>query len=87
MFFKIVITSLFVLSLFDSAQATLPIYKDASHSPADRASDLLAQMTWEEKVGQLGGIRQILQAKLAFNQTLFDSIHSLQNGMIGMRSS
>ncbi len=79
------------MSLFDSghvvAQASLPVYKNASHSPADRASDLLGRMTWEEKVGQLGGVRQILQAKLAFNQTLFDSIHTMQNGMIGMSSS
>lgn len=60
-----------------------PSYKDASLSPKERAQALLKLMTWEEKVGQMGGIRRLLADKLVFNQTTFDAIHELQNGEIG----
>lgn len=62
------------------------IYQDATRPPAERAVDLLSRMTWEEKVGQLGGIRQPFQSvdgKPAFNRTAYDITHELQNGQIG----
>ncbi|KAI1413121.1 glycoside hydrolase family 3 protein [Hypoxylon sp. FL1857] len=63
-----------------------PAYLDQSLSPKERAADLLHRMTWEEKVGQLGGIRQTLgriNGKPSFNRTAFDTIHNTQNGQIG----
>lgn len=64
-----------------AGQATI---QDAA---ADRARGLLEQMTWQEKVGQMGGIRRLLGPDLAFNQTLFDEIHPTQNGNIGKQDS
>lgn len=48
-----------------------------------RAQQLLDQMTWKEKIGQMGGIRQILPRGVEFNQTFFDDLYELQNGNIG----
>ena len=64
-----------------------PAYLDATLSPEERASDLLQRMTWEEKVGQLGGVRypfSRVNGKAYFNQTSYELIHETQNGQIGM---
>lgn len=63
-----------------------PAYLDLSLSPKERAADLIQRMTWEEKVGQLGGIRRPLtrtDGKAIFNKTSFDIIRKTQNGQIG----
>lgn len=63
-----------------------PAYNDSSLSPKERAADLLQRMTWEEKVGQLGGVRKTLgrtNGLATFNKTAFDLIHKTQNGQIG----
>ncbi|KAH0430416.1 periplasmic beta-glucosidase [Colletotrichum camelliae] len=62
------------------------LYQDASRSPKERADDLLALMTWEEKVGQLGGIRRLAErvnGALSYNETSFEEIRKTQNGQIG----
>ncbi|KAF6795897.1 periplasmic beta-glucosidase [Colletotrichum sojae] len=64
------------------------VYLDASLSPKERADDLLRLMTWEEKVGQLGGIRRLAEnvnGKLSFNETSFEEIRKTQNGQIDDR--
>ncbi|KAI2469833.1 glycoside hydrolase family 3 protein [Annulohypoxylon bovei var. microspora] len=64
-----------------------PAYLDPSLSPKQRAADLLQLMTWEEKVGQLGGIRRMLtraDGKATFNKTAFDAVRQTQNGQIGL---
>lgn len=63
-----------------------PAYLDSSLSPKERAADLLQRMTWEEKVGQLGGVRRTLthtNGQAVFNKTAFDIVHKTQNGQIG----
>lgn len=63
-----------------------PAYLDSSLSPKERAADLLQRMTWEEKVGQLGGVRKTLgrtDGQATFNKTAFDLVHKTQNGQIG----
>ncbi|KAI7970721.1 hypothetical protein EIK77_007901 [Talaromyces pinophilus] len=58
-------------------------YKNSSYSALERAKDLLQRMTWEEKIGLMGGIRVLLGANLTFNETTYNSIHELQNGILG----
>lgn len=65
----------------------IPRERDVSLSPRERAEQLLEQMTWEEKIGQMGGIRRLAARtnnEITFNRTAFDEIHELQNGMIGL---
>lgn len=59
------------------------IYKDPSCSVSQRAADLLSRMSWEEKVKQLGGIRQVLGENMLFNETKFNVFNESQNGNIG----
>ncbi|TIC90095.1 Periplasmic beta-glucosidase [Colletotrichum higginsianum] len=59
---------------------------DSSLTPAERADSLLRLMTWEEKVGQLGGIRRLAETvggKISYNETSFEEIRKTQNGQIG----
>lgn len=61
-------------------------YKNASLTPAERADDLLGRLTWEEKIGQMGGIRAAFSSvngSVALNRTSFEKIRSTQNGQIG----
>lgn len=61
-------------------------YLDASLPPAERAADLLSRMTWQEKVGQMGGIRRgfsSVDGRPSFNKTSFETIRATQNGQIG----
>ncbi|EXF81947.1 beta-glucosidase [Colletotrichum fioriniae PJ7] len=63
-----------------------PVYLDSARSPTERADDLLRLMTWEEKIGQLGGIRRLAETvngKVSYNETLFEEIRKTQNGQIG----
>jgi hypothetical protein len=65
-------------------------YLDPKLSARDRSADLLQRMTWEEKVGQLGGIRRPVErtnGKAVFNRTTFERIKKTQNGNIGNSSS
>ncbi|KAF1949805.1 glycoside hydrolase [Byssothecium circinans] len=57
-------------------------YLDASLSPAVRAQNLLDQMTWEPKVGQMGGVRRVVNPTKTFNRTLYESVRATQNGNI-----
>jgi hypothetical protein len=59
------------------------VYKNPSCTPQLRARDLLSRMTWEEKVGQMGGIRRLLGANYTFNRTYYDTYSPLQNGILG----
>ncbi|KAF6828849.1 periplasmic beta-glucosidase [Colletotrichum plurivorum] len=71
-----------------ASNASGSVYLDASWSPKERADDLLRLMTWEEKVGQLGGIRRLAEnvnGKLSFNETSFEEIRKTQNGQIDDR--
>ncbi|KAI1771211.1 glycoside hydrolase family 3 protein [Hypoxylon cercidicola] len=66
-----------------------PAYRNPSLSHKERAADLLRRMTWEEKVGQLGGVRRPLGrtgGHVTFNKTAFDLIHRTQSGQIGLGS-
>lgn len=63
--------------------SSTPIYKDPSFSAHDRAADLLAKMTWAEKIGQMGGVRRLLGTNLSFNQTSYDILSQYQNGILG----
>lgn len=61
-------------------------YLDTTLSPAERAADLLGRMTWEEKVGQLGGVRRAFgtaDGKPTFNRTAYETTRATQNGQIG----
>lgn len=62
------------------------VYLNASLSASERATDLLQRMTWEEKIGQLGGIRRALtrsNGEVTFNRTSFEMTRKTQNGQIG----
>ncbi|KAH8898982.1 beta-glucosidase [Thozetella sp. PMI_491] len=63
-----------------------PIYQNASYSPTERAQDLLPRLTWQEKIGQLGGVRRLLGPGLSFNQTAYDVLAKTQNGILGYGS-
>lgn len=66
------------------------VYLDPNRSAKERADDLVRLMTWEEKVGQLGGIRRLAETvngKLSFNETSFEEIRKTQNGQIGSSMS
>ncbi|KAI1756121.1 beta-glucosidase [Xylaria castorea] len=66
-----------------------PLYKNPSNTPRQRADDLLKLMTWEEKIGQLGGARRLLErvnGKPVFNQTALATTLKTQNGQIGYGS-
>ena len=65
-------------------------YLDPSLSAHDRAEDLLQRMAWEEKVGQLGGIRRVVSrvdGEPVFNRTSFEAIRKTQNGQIGKQDT
>lgn len=62
------------------------IYKNSSYSALERATDLLQRMTWAEKIGHMGGVRVLLGANLAFNETTYNSTHELQSGILGNSS-
>ncbi|KAF9869849.1 periplasmic beta-glucosidase [Colletotrichum karsti] len=69
-----------------ASQTKVSARLDASHSPKERADELLRLLTWDEKVGQLGGIRRLAErvnGQLSYNQTSFDEIRRTQNGQIG----
>ncbi|KAL0932621.1 periplasmic beta-glucosidase [Colletotrichum truncatum] len=69
-----------------AAQLNGTVHPSSSRSPKDRANDLLQLLTWEEKVGQLGGIRRLAErvnGQLSYNETSFEEIRQTQNGQIG----
>lgn len=70
----------------NSTNSSTPIYRDPSFSALDRATDLLARMTWPEKIGQMGGVRRLLGSNLSFNQTSYDILSQYQNGILGKYS-
>jgi len=57
-------------------------WQDWSQSPSQRAANLLPQLTWEEKIAQMGGIRQLLGVNATFNRTTWDSLYPLQHGIL-----
>ncbi|KAK5036534.1 hypothetical protein LTS07_002261 [Exophiala sideris] len=61
-------------------------WMDTSLSAQQRADALLPHLTWDEKVAQMGGIRQLLSANSTFNQTLYDSLYPLQHGILSYGS-
>ena len=61
-------------------------FKNTTLTPAERADSLLKLLTWEEKVGQMGGIRAAFKSvngSIVFNRTSFEQIRATQNGQIG----
>ncbi|KAJ8126056.1 hypothetical protein O1611_g7583 [Lasiodiplodia mahajangana] len=61
------------------------LYLNSSYTPKERAEDLLKLMTWEEKVGQLGGARRLFErvnGKLWSNETALAITVETQNGQI-----
>lgn len=54
-----------------------------SQSHRQRAEALLKKMTWEEKVGQMGGVRRLLKLGPVVDEENYEKIHRLQNGNMG----
>jgi hypothetical protein len=53
--------SLVALKAFAQASADAwngSVYENPTYSPEERARDLLGRLTWQEKVAQMGGMRQ-----------------------------
>ncbi|KAI0903364.1 beta-glucosidase [Ustulina deusta] len=64
-------------------------YLNPSYTPEERAEDLLKLMTWEEKIGQLGGARRLfdrVNGKPSFNETALAITLETQDGQIGFGS-
>jgi beta-glucosidase len=62
-------------------------WQDTSLIAAQRADALLSQLSWEEKIAQMGGIRQLLQPNATFNRTTYNSLYPLQHGILSESSS
>ena len=78
--------SLVTAALSALALASLPQiqpWMNTSLSARQRAEALAAVMTWDEKIGQLGGIRRLLGANVTFDQNSFNQTSKYQNGNIG----
>ncbi|PVH98363.1 glycoside hydrolase family 3 protein [Periconia macrospinosa] len=61
-------------------------YTDPSLGPGQRSQDLLQRLTWEEKIGQMGGIRAAftsVNGTVRFNRSAFEEIRLKENGQIG----
>ncbi|KAI1454139.1 glycoside hydrolase superfamily [Annulohypoxylon moriforme] len=81
---------MFVLALCQALVSTTllpsrdsPLYLDPSKSAEDRAQDLLKRMTWEEKIGQMGGNLKLASYGPIFNESSFEKVNKTQNGIIG----
>ncbi|KAJ9644821.1 hypothetical protein H2204_001283 [Knufia peltigerae] len=61
-------------------------WQDKSLPAAIRADSLLPQLSWEEKIAQMGGIRQLLGPNVTFNQTTWDNLYPLQHGILSYGS-
>ncbi|PSR82142.1 glycoside hydrolase superfamily [Coniella lustricola] len=70
-------------ALGNTANNSIPIYQNPSHSAKDRAADLLSRMTWVQKIGQMGGVRRLLGSDMSFNQTSYEILAEYQNGILG----
>jgi hypothetical protein len=70
-------------SFHERANSGVLPYKDASLTPTERADDLLERMNWEEKIGQMGGIRRFASANLTVNRTSYEIYAQDQNGILG----
>ena len=80
-----VLFALPTLALATAATAAV-VSTHPMRSARARADDLAARMTWEEKLGQLGGVRRLadrVDGALAFNATRFAEFAQTQNGQIG----
>ena len=64
-------------------QSNGSIYRNPDYTPRERAQDLLELMTWEEKVGQMGGIRQLFGENLSFNETKYENFRKVGDGTLG----
>lgn len=53
-----------------------------SLTASQRAANLLPQLSWEEKIAQMGGIRQLLGTNATFNRTTWDTLYPLQHGIL-----
>ncbi|KIX05651.1 uncharacterized protein Z518_03623 [Rhinocladiella mackenziei CBS 650.93] len=84
--------SLFALGISTALSAVLSprqgssAWRDKSLPAAQRADDLLPQLSWEEKIGQMGGIRQLLQPNATFNRTTWNTLYPLQHGILSYGS-
>jgi hypothetical protein len=77
----------FAISTVSSSAVLLPrqnssAWQDKSLPASVRADNLLPQLSWEEKIAQMGGIRQLLGANATFNQTTWDLLYPLQHGIL-----
>lgn len=57
-------------------------WRDPSLSASQRADSLLVQLSWEDKIGQMGGIRQLLGPNDTFNRTTWNTLYPLQHGIL-----
>jgi beta-glucosidase len=84
----ILFLSLFALKISAALSAVLlarqgsSAWQDRSLPAAQRAENLLLQLSWEEKIGQMGGIRQLLQPNATFNRTTWNDLYPLQHGIL-----
>ncbi|ETI23267.1 hypothetical protein G647_05066 [Cladophialophora carrionii CBS 160.54] len=61
-------------------------WQDTGLPAAQRADALLPQLSWEEKIAQMGGIRRLLGANATFNRTAWDALYPLQHGILSYGS-
>lgn len=69
-----------------AAAVAAAVATDPMRSARARAADLAGRMTWEEKLGQLGGVRRLVDrvdGAPAFNATSFAEFAQTQNGQLG----
>ncbi|KEF59504.1 uncharacterized protein A1O9_04348 [Exophiala aquamarina CBS 119918] len=84
--------SLFALNVSAALSAVLlprqgsSAWEDKSLPAGERADNLLPQLSWEEKIAQMGGIRQLLQANASFNRTNWNNLYPLQHGILSYGS-
>lgn len=84
--------SLFALNVSAALSAVLlprqgsSAWEDKSLPAGERADNLLPQLSWEEKIAQMGGIRQLLQANASFNRTNWNNLYPLQHGILSESS-
>lgn len=65
-----------------SAATTSSCHLGKRCDASQRARALLKQMTWEEKIGQMGGVRRVLSSGTTINPQ-YGAIQKMQNGEMG----
>ncbi|CAK7221305.1 hypothetical protein SEUCBS140593_004526 [Sporothrix eucalyptigena] len=58
------------------------IYKNTSYCADARAANLLPLLSWQEKIAQMGGLRQLLGPNVTFNATAYNTVTLTQSGTL-----